>query len=225
MIKTFRLAALACVASLAVAGPAFGRPDVKLLLSFGAPPYALSSVTQACDGWFYGTSHFGGLYDEGTIFRMSPDGQFMVLRSLTGTPWIPPLQARDGWLYGATDRYPYKIRCDGSGFTQIAAFTPGDYALGALIQASDGNLYGTTLTGGSEFAGTIYRIAPDGTYSVFHNFTGDPDGHYRNGSAPRGGLVEGPDGNLYGTTSAGGESPDLLEHGVIYRITPAGVIR
>src|SRR5439155_18572750 len=79
----------------------------------------------------------------------------------------------------------------------------GENPDGALVQGSDGALYGTTYSGGSNSVGTIFWLATNGTaYSVLHSFastTGD-------GQRPRAALVEGWDGALYGTTYSGGGS-------------------
>jgi uncharacterized repeat protein (TIGR03803 family) len=89
----------------------------------------------------------------------------------------------------------------------------GPYA--SLIQAGDGTLYGTTVYGGSNNGGTIFQIAPDGgSYTVLHRFMGGPtDGLY-----PYAGLVQDPNGTLYGTTFYGGAS----ERGTIFQIAPDG---
>jgi uncharacterized repeat protein (TIGR03803 family) len=77
----------------------------------------------------------------------------------------------------------------------------------ALVQGSDGNFYGTTQSGGtstncSDGCGTVFRISPDGTYTTLYSFAGPPS----DGAAPFAGLVQGSDGNFYGTTSQGGHS-------------------
>ena len=84
--------------------------------------------------------------------------------------------------------------------------------MAALVQASDGNLYGTTLRGGANDKGTVFRIALDGTLTQIHEFTGD------DGENPEGTLIVGSDGNLYGTTLQGGKD----SRGTIFRVTLAG---
>jgi uncharacterized repeat protein (TIGR03803 family) len=85
---------------------------------------------------------------------------------------------------------------------------------GALAQGRDGNLYGTTLSGGTTNQGTVYRITPVGALNVLYNFDGT------HGSAPSGGLILGTDGNLYGAASAGG----TLGFGTVFKITPLGTL-
>ena len=86
-----------------------------------------------------------------------------------------------------------------------------------LIQGSDGNFYGTSATGGASGEGTVFRITPAGVETVLVSFAGGAGGEP---ASPAGGLIEGADGNFYGTTRAGGTNGT----GVVYRLTPAGVL-
>ncbi len=70
-----------------------------------------------------------------------------------------------------------------------------------MIQASDGNFYGTTYGGGPSNAGTVFKITPSGVESVLYSFTGGNDG-----GSPLAGLIQAADGNFYGTTQYGGPS-------------------
>lgn len=91
--------------------------------------------------------------------------------------------------------------------------TDGAYPVSGLMQAADGNYYGTTTNGGTYQSGTIYRITPGGAYSVLYSFTGNDDGSY-----PIGGLVQGGDGYLYGTTTGEGQ----YYSGTIFKISLGG---
>jgi uncharacterized repeat protein (TIGR03803 family) len=84
----------------------------------------------------------------------------------------------------------------------------------AMAQGQDGNLYGTTPTGGSSNVGTVFKITPTGSLTVLYNFD------ITHGSTPNGGLVLGVDGNLYGTTEHGGAHA----FGNIFMITPSGTL-
>jgi uncharacterized repeat protein (TIGR03803 family) len=89
---------------------------------------------------------------------------------------------------------------------------------GALVQATNGDLYGTTTEGGANCAnnrqcGTVFKITLDGAFTTLHSFKGRPDG-----ATPNGGLIQATDGNLYGTTSNGGDNG----FGSIFKITPHG---
>src|SRR4029079_16761491 len=88
-------------------------------------------------------------------------------------------------------------------FTLLHAFSnspDGSYLRGALVEASDGNFYGTTYYGGMGY-GTVFRVTPDGATTIVHAFTGGA-----NGANPAAALIQGPDGNFYGTTDSGGSA-------------------
>ena len=127
----------------------------------------------------------------------------------------------------------YKFPYDG---TPPNGYSHGKVVYSELIQGADGNFYGTTVNGGSglcadgfgvEGCGTIFKITSDGVETVLFNFTYDPNTNTAvNGMYPYGGLVQGRDGNFYGTASLGG-NPNaggncLLGCGTIFRITPSG---
>ena len=83
-----------------------------------------------------------------------------------------------------------------------------------LIQASDGNFYGTVPTGGTGSAGYVFRVTPAGAFTAIYNFTGGADG-----GAPMGSLIEGNDGNLYGTSTTGASGS-----GALFQMTLNGAI-
>ena len=83
-----------------------------------------------------------------------------------------------------------------------------------MAEGRDGNVYGTTSTGGTANKGMVFKISPAGVLTVLHSFDGT------HGSTPVGGLVLGGDGNLYGTAEFGG----VNSYGNIFKITPAGVL-
>jgi len=82
----------------------------------------------------------------------------------------------------------------------------------AVAQGRDGNLYSTSIAGGSSNNGMMFKVTPSGTESVVYNFDFNP------GNQPHSGVTLGTDGNFYGTTELNGEGP-----GTAYKITPAGV--
>jgi uncharacterized repeat protein (TIGR03803 family) len=201
-------------------------------------------LIQASDGNIYATTLLGGIHSApsqgGTVFKMSLQGALTTLYSFCAqtncTDGSQPgamVQATDGNFYGVTaiggalgEGSFFKITPSG-GFTSLYGFCAvGNCAdgriPGALIQATDGNFYGTTSIGGNlnckeVGCGVIFKITPAGvltTLYTFCNTTGCPDG-----SGP-GGLIQGTDGNFYGTTNAGGSH----KVGTIFAMTPAGVL-
>ena len=196
----------------------------------GGSPYA--GLAESADGTLYGATAGDGLWGQGSVFSLTPDGgggfTFSTLHSFTaGTDGANPeaalVLASDGNLYGTTldgfvARYGTVFRIDAAGnLTTLYEFT--GYADGAgptasLVQASDGNLYGVTQSGGSAGYGTIFRIDLAGALTTLHSFTGGAGG-----SEPRGALVEGPDGKLYGTTFNGDNEGG---QGTVFRIALDG---
>jgi uncharacterized repeat protein (TIGR03803 family) len=85
-----------------------------------------------------------------------------------------------------------------------------------LIQASDGDFYGTTSAGGTNSAGTVFKITSAGTLTVLYEFKGAPN----DGQFPEAGLLQGSDGNFYGATYEGGSN----FHGTVFQMTPLGVL-
>lgn len=203
------------------------------------------SLIQGSDGALYGTSYFGGAEGGGTLFRVTLDGEFTVLKAFGGgrvNGVYSPLfaytgvtEGPDGMLYGTTFRggrddagVIYRIGLDGSNFSVLYHFSDGDgeNPEGALAVGPDGMLYGTTMMGGSSNRGVIYRISTEGAYEVLYSFPSltrfNSQGLATNatGANPRAGLTLGPDGAFYGTTYQGGE----FGHGTFYRVTLAGEV-
>ena len=91
--------------------------------------------------------------------------------------------------------------------------TNGSFPDSGLIQANDGNFYGVAYHGGTQGGGVLFRMTPDGIFTVLHNFTGGSDG-----AKPQARLMQASDGNLYGANIGGGKNGD----GVLFRATLAG---
>ncbi len=190
-------------------------------------------MLHASDGNFYGTTKAGGTANSGTVFKYVPGGTVTTLYSFAGTgdgvqPQAGLIEGTDGRLYGTTSYGSANDAIsDGSGGTIFAITTGGSLTIlhtfaedgsegtapaAKLLQAGDGNFYGTTLTGGAQFSGTVFSITPTGVFTSLHSFDG------LTGELPRGALIQGGDGALYGTTSGGGTD----ECGTIFRVQLAG---
>jgi len=210
-------------------------------LADGANPHA--SLVQATDGNLYGTTTFGGDlgcnrngYGCGTVFRITPSGALTTLHNFGSGegdfPYAPLLQASDGNFYGTTvwggangDGTVFKITSTGA-LTTLHSFLcsqsgcpDGTWPYASLVQAVDGNLYGTTPQGGTNGDGTVFKITPSGTLTTLHNFA------YADGFLSEAGLMQATDGNFYGTTAMGG-NPGCNGNGcgTVLKITPAGAL-
>ena len=189
-----------------------------------------AGLVQGMDGNFYGTASAGGTSFNGTVFRISPNGSYTNLYSFAGPPndgrwpYGGLLQGSDGNLYGTTrgggtaDMGTVFRISPGGGYTNLYSFSgyPGDggWPNAGLVQGGDGNFYGTTTLGGTTNAGTVFRVGPSGGYTNLYTFNGYPG----DGASPYGGLVQGSDGNFYGTTLAGG----TYNAGTVFRISAGG---
>jgi len=199
-------------------------PDAAI--SNGTMPKA--ALVQGNDGSFYGTASVGGLTGAGTVFQITTARTYTVFYQFdSGPEGAQPtglIQASDGNFYGATtvggtsgNGTVFKMTPAGAETVLycFAGGTDGASPIGGVIEGSDGNFYGTTSSGGANGYGTVYKISPVGVETVIHSFSLTPDGIY-----PKAGLVEGSDGNFYGTTSDGGAGV----YGTAYRVTPSGTM-
>jgi uncharacterized repeat protein (TIGR03803 family) len=107
-----------------------------------------------------------------------------------------------------------RLSAQTASFTE-ATFPAGAQPISSLLQAKDGNIYGVTYSGGTDGYGLIYQLTAAGQYTALYSFTGGTT----DGGSPAAGLVEGPDGALYGTTTLGGANG----LGTIFRFTSAGI--
>ncbi len=184
--------------------------------------YPIGGLTLGADGNFYGTTitdnDSGKSCYYGTVYKISASGKLTTLHCFTDVngdgyyPYSPPVVGKKG-LYGVTSGYSaYTITSSGA-YKSLGAKLPGpSYA--PLLLANDGNLYGTTYTGGNPGYGTIFKLSTTGAVTIIHNFD------YTNGGYPLGGLVQGSDGNLYGTTYQGGTATNPA--GTIFKVSLKG---
>ena len=172
--------------------------------------FPLGSLTLS-GSTLYGMTSSGGASNGGTIFKIDIDGGgFGLLQSLSGGNPQGSLLASGSLLYGMTNSGGsggsgtiFKIGTDGSGFDVLHNFAGGS-ADGGLPSGSltmvGSTLYGTTQTGGTSDAGTVFQMNADGGgFAIVHSFAGDAS----DGTSPQGSLTY-SDGRLFGTTSGGG---------------------
>ena len=203
-------------------------------LTNGANPVA--GLVQGSDGNFYGTTYCGGTQRlRGTVFKISTNGALTSLYSFTGgndgaNPAAGLVQGSDGNFYGTTygggtngnvwfgGGTVFKISANGA-LTSLYSFTGGNDGANphaGLVQGSDGNFYGTTSGGGTNGAGTVFKISTNGALTSFvflHR-------HAMMAQDPDAGLVQGSDGNFYGTTSVGGTN----NSGTVFKISANGAL-
>jgi len=210
----------------------------------GFYPYA--PLTQVANGDFWGTTSQGGAYGGGTVFRVTPSENLTTVYSFCsqaacrdGTGPSAVIQAANGDLYGTTRGGAYGggtifKMTQGGDLTTLHSFcaqseyytcTDGSGPTG-LVQAADGDFYGTTYYGGLDNCetgcGTIFKITPSGNFTSLYNFCPQPQAFVcPDGDVPNPGLIQATNGDLYGITQNGGAYFGL---GAIFKITPSGAM-
>jgi uncharacterized repeat protein (TIGR03803 family) len=226
--------------------------------------YTPTELLQGSDGNFYGTTLYGGLNNGsgnvicgfesttgcGTIFKITPGGELTTIYNFCSLAdcadgMLPGalIEGADGYLYGTTGAGGLGTACGGPAgcgtvfklsitsdlttlyaFCSIAKCADGDYPT-ALLQGSDGNFYGTTELQGPRGGGTAFGITPTGVLTTLYGFCIDCFEGYEPA-----GLVQGKDGNFYGTTSYGGQFNPYASVscgygcGTFFQLTPDGVL-
>ncbi len=196
-------------------------------------------IVLGTDGNLYGTTALGGANNTGTFFKMTLAGALTTIASFpAGTSYGGGalIQGADSNFYGTspgtkggtntTSGSVFKLTSDGTlssvyTFCTAANCTDGADPEGSLIQGTDGNLYGTTFDGGANNSGSVYKLTTTGTLSTLYSFCAVLSGSNCNdGNSPAAGVIQGSDGNFYGTTPLGGANT----FGSVYKLTPAGVL-
>lgn len=217
----------------------------------GQGPPAVTLV-QATNGNFYGTTSAGGAYRGGTVFEITPAGVETVIYNFCSQPncadgagpYAGLTQGTDGNLYGTTAGGGSECQC-GTVFKlapsghlttlhRFKQYNDGAQPEVALVQAADGNFYGTTGAGGSRSSkpcrdtgcGTIFEVTPAGTETVIYNFC--IQNNCADGLYPYSSLIQGTDGNLYGTTKLGGANSNCVTNGegcgTAFKVTLTGTL-
>src|ERR1022692_2562388 len=243
-VQLFRVVTLAVAALvLAVTTSTTSQAQFSVLHDFlgsdsadGCNPTYSGIVAQGRDGNMYGTTENGGApaftNNVGTVFQVTPAGVLAVIYSFPSSEtagWLPfsgLTLGTDGNFYGTT--YYYGLP-EGSYFGSVFQITPGGiltylyiftggtdgrHPTAPPIQGTDGNLYGTTISGGSAGGGVVFKLTSAGKITVLYNFIqGDTP------SVPIAGLVQATDGFFYGATDAGNSHGGTTSDGTVFRIS------
>lgn len=198
-----------------------------------------AALVQGTNGYFYGTTAYGGANGYGSVFELTPTETLTTLYSFCSQGGsnctdgkVPDglVLGTDGNLYGLTGAggangygTVFKLTLTGM-LTTLYSFcseggshcTDGKSPEG-LMQGTDGNFYGVTVGGGVNWAyygGTAFQITPTGTFTTIYNFCSQGGADCSDGGGPQAGLTQGTDGNFYGTTYLGGDTS-----GAIYKLS------
>ncbi len=208
------------------------------LLNCADGRWPTAGLVQSANANFYGTTQYGGNNTGcwsgcGTVFEITPAGKLTTLYSFCSMSYCSDGFWPNTTLVWATDNNLYGTASEGGGeFSDAGTIfrvtlpdtlttihhlrLKTDGAIpNSLIESTDGNLYGTTQTGMTNFTegGTVFRLSFDGEFTVLAKF--------RLGlgiSNPYAGLVQASDANFYGTTVNG----SVLDNGAIFQVTPSG---
>jgi uncharacterized repeat protein (TIGR03803 family) len=214
----------------------------SVLYSFCALPdctdgyHPLAGLVRDTNGNLFGTAFDGGAHDGGTVFEVNPSGTEAVLYTFCSKPgcrdgYYPHadlVMDTNGNLYGTTQYRgangggtvfavsPNGVETVLYSFCAQLNCTDGSHPRAGLVRDTNGNLYGTTYSGGANGAGAVFKVSPSGAETVLHSFCAQSG--CTDGSHPRAGLVRDTKGNLYGTTYDGGANGK----GTVFKVSPSG---
>jgi len=236
-------AALALCAARAITLPAQTFSTLQSLNNTdGAYPFA--GLVQATNGAFYGATYGGGANLQGAIFKITAGGSLTTVYNFCSQTNCTDgalaraglIQHSNGNLYGTTEGggansrgTVYKITPAGAltvlySFCNPTSCADGSQPFAGLLQATNGNLYGTSESGGKYGFGTIFTITPAGALTTLYSFcatTGCPDG-----ASPTGVLIQAGNGVFYGTTQSGGKSTSCGAYGcgTVFKFSGGGAL-
>jgi uncharacterized repeat protein (TIGR03803 family) len=239
--KTIRF--VLCAALLTAAAADLPAQTFTTLYTFSGVDgeFPGASLVQGADGDLYGITRYGGAANVGTIFKITTGGTLTTLYSFCSqtnctdgqNPEAMLAQGANGDFYGTTFAggrlgvgTVFKLAEDGKLTTlhSFAGGADGRSPSAGLVLASDGDFYGTTAGAisytGANSAGTIFRITQGGTLTTLYHFCSQGGKRCTDGESPYTGLVQGTNGDLYGTTSYGGANG----LGTIFGITLSGTL-
>jgi uncharacterized repeat protein (TIGR03803 family) len=196
-------------------------------------------VIQGTDGNLYGDTVYGGQSDNGTVFELTLSGTETILHSFAGgddgaIPFAPLTEGSDGNLYGTTQYggtygngviFSIQLGPIPAGTSNEAVLhafvgntSEGANPATAMTQGTDGNFYGTTNSGGNPNCaggcGSVFKITPAGALTTLYLFGTGAGNVPPNPTS----LIQGSDGDFYGTASQGGQNG----FGTVFKLTPAG---
>ncbi|HZL43925.1 MAG TPA: choice-of-anchor tandem repeat GloVer-containing protein, partial [Verrucomicrobiae bacterium] len=188
-----------------------------------------NQLVRGSDGQLYGTTQSGGTNGFGTVFVVDSNGQPVDLYSFTGSddgayPLAGLIQGADGNFYGTTygggtsgNGTVFRMTTGGAvnGIYSFTGGSDGANPYAALTQAADGSLLVVTYYGGTYGNGTIFRMTTNGSPISSYSFQ-----NYIDGANPDAALVQGADGNFYGTASAGGQ----FGNGSVFKLAADGTV-
>jgi uncharacterized repeat protein (TIGR03803 family) len=203
----------------------------------GAGP--LQGLVRNGIGSLFGAAAGGAISTNGSVFEVLPSGRYVTRYKFQSAgdghcPFSSVAVDSKGYVYGTVVGNGFGGDPNGAVWklspqnrlTPLYVFkdgADGEYPDQSPIVDTAGNLYGTIITkAGTTYAGAVWKIDTAGKFSLIHRFNGMADGF-----APNGPLLMNTDGNLYGTTASGGDTPTGpgTGYGTVFRLTPAGVFK
>ena len=192
----------------------------------------LAGVILDAHGNLYGATLYDGRAGCGVVFKLDTTGKETVLHNFTcgadgNTPYAGVIRNASGNLYGTTFEggtigwgvvFQISERGKEAVLHSFTGNKDGGDPVAGVIEDAEGNLYTTTSSGGANNVGTVFKLSRTGKGTALYTFTGGADG-----GVPLAGVIQDTEGNLYGTTSAGGDPSCGIENSgceVVFKLTP-----